>query len=105
MVRDEVVRAIYAAIRRMNELREPGEQLPCREETILYGASGSLDSLGLVALILDVEEAVNAQSEKGLVFADAQAMSRRRNPFRDVHSLADYVMARLEETNGCQTGR
>jgi hypothetical protein len=33
-----------------------------------------------------------------LVLADERAMSQRHNPFRDVRSLADYVMERLNES-------
>ena len=105
MGRDQVVQAIYGAIRSLNELREPGEQLPCGEDTALYGRAGSLNSLGLVSLILEVEEAVNAAVGTQLVLADAHAMSQKHNPFRDVRSLADYVMARLEERDRCPTAR
>jgi acyl carrier protein len=105
MVQDNVVQTIYAAIRRINELRRPEGQLPCREETVLYGSNGSLNSLDLVSLILDVEEAINAQAGTQVVLADAHAMSQKRNPFRDVQSLADYVMTRLEESSPCPTER
>ena len=93
--RDVVVREIYQAIGRINELRDPGDRIACSEETVLYGSGGALDSLGLVSLILDVEQAVNERAGTSLVLADEQAMSQRRNPFRDVRSLADYVMSRL----------
>ena len=61
MNRDHVLQEIYGAIRRANELREPGDLLGCVEETTLYGGGGALDSLGLVSLLLDVEEAVSAR--------------------------------------------
>jgi D-alanine--poly(phosphoribitol) ligase subunit 2 len=101
MLREDVVQTIYGAIRSANELRQPGDRLSCGEDTVLYGSGGGLDSLGLVSLILEVEEAVNAQCGTPLVLADAQAMSQKRNPFRDVQSLADYVLRRLEEGNRC----
>jgi acyl carrier protein len=99
MQRAEVVKEIYRALERANALRPTDAQLPCVEETILYGAGAGLDSLGLVSLILDVEEAVNEKTAGGLVLADAKAMSQRHNPFRDVRSLADHVMGRLSEVN------
>jgi hypothetical protein len=105
MLRDQVVQAIYTAIRSANELRGPEDQLPCREDTVLYGPSGGLNSLGLVSLIIEVEEAVNARAGRHLVLADAHAMSQQRNPFRDVRSLADYVTGRLEESDRCQTAQ
>jgi hypothetical protein len=93
--RSVVAHEIYQAIARINELRDPDHHIACAEETILYGAGGTLDSLSLVSLILDLEQAVNEQLGTHLVLADAQAMSQRRNPFRDVRSLADYVLSRL----------
>jgi acyl carrier protein len=97
MNRDDVVQCIYDAVVRINELREPDRHLVASEETHLYGAAGGLDSLNLVSLIMDVEEAINDRTGAGIVLADERAMSQKRNPFRDVRSLADYVMGRLQE--------
>jgi hypothetical protein len=93
--RDAVVREIYQALSRINELRDPNDRITCAEETILFGSGGALDSLALVSLIVDVELAVNELTGGNLVLADAQAMAQRSNPFRDVRSIADYVMSRL----------
>ncbi len=105
MERESVVREIYAAIRQANELRDPNDRLACAEDTVLYGHGGSLDSLGLVSLIMDVEAAVNDHFGVQLVLADQRAMMEKRNPFRDVRSLADYVLVRLKETQPCPTAR
>ena len=105
MDRAAVVAEIYNAIRRANELRPPGEQIACAETAPLFGPGGSLDSLGLVSLIVDLEEAVNAGTGKGLILADDRAVSQRRSPFRDVASLADHVMARLSEGGPCPTSQ
>jgi hypothetical protein len=98
MQRADAVRAIYQALERANALREPSRQLVCAEETVLYGATGALESLELVSVLVDVEEAVSQITKNPLVLADEKAMSYRRNPFRDVRSLADYVMQRLGES-------
>jgi acyl carrier protein len=100
MSRDDAMRAIYEAIGRINEMRDPDRHLTCSEETKLYGSGGALDSLGLVTLIMDVEEAVNARGGIQVVLADERAMADRRNPFRDVRALADCVMERVEEGQG-----
>jgi hypothetical protein len=91
-----VIGEIYEAIGRINELRDAKDRIACCEETVLYGPEGALDSLGLVSLIMDVEQAVNERSGTSVVLADAHAMTQRENPFRDVRSLADYVMSRLK---------
>jgi acyl carrier protein len=101
MNRDEVVLEIYTAIAHANEMRSTDDQIAAAEETGLYGPGGSLDSLGLVSLVLDVEASVNARMGTNLVLADERAMAVGRNPFRDVRSLADYVMSRLAELELC----
>jgi acyl carrier protein len=95
--REHVVQYICLALDRANELLEPVQRLARSEETVLFGPGGGLDSLGLVSLILDVEASVNDHAGVSLVLSDDRAMSQRRSPFRDVRSLADYVMSRLAE--------
>ena len=97
MTRQEVVDAIVSGLQRTNELREPDNHVPSSEDTRLFGKEGLLDSLELVALIVDVEQTIADSSGVNVVLADERAMAETRNPFRDVQSLADYVMARLEE--------
>jgi acyl carrier protein len=104
-MRDDIVRDVYAAVQSVNELRLPSEQLVCAEETILFGPGGGLDSLGLVSMVLEVEEAVNRRFGSNLVLADEHALARKRNPFRDVRSLVDYILGRLQENQACPTDR
>jgi acyl carrier protein len=101
MTREDVLREIYNALKRVNEMRDPFNAIVCAGDTRLYGRDGCLDSLGLVSLIMDVEMAVREQTGTSLVLSDAQAMSQRRNPFRDVRSFADYVMSRLRGVDAC----
>ncbi len=95
MDRNAVLNEIYTALENVNKLREPHEQIACNPDTVLYGATGSLDSLGLVSLLMDIESSVSACSGKSLMLIDEHAMSQRRNPFRSVSSLADYILDRL----------
>jgi hypothetical protein len=98
MQRADVLPIIYTVIERLNELQAPENPVPCSVETPLYGPKGYLDSLALVSFLLDVEEGVNAEAGSQLVLADERAMAQHRNPFRDVGSLADYILLRLQET-------
>ena len=67
------------------------------DETPLFGDDGLLDSLGLVALIVDVEEALSARTERPITLADDRAMSQTASPFRTVGSLADYALTLVRE--------
>lgn len=94
--RADVLRDIFSAIERINELRQPNERLECAEETRLYGEGGPLDSLTLLALILDLEEAIGGRAGVALVLADERAVAQNRSPFRDIRSLAGHILARLD---------
>jgi len=61
------------------------------EGTFLIGQDAVLDSLGLVNLILEVEQRLDTEHDLTLVLADERAMSQKHSPFRSVGSLADYI--------------
>ena len=61
------------------------------KETPLFGRDGVLDSLGLVALVVAVEQAIDDQYGVSVSLADERALSERRSPFRTIGALADYA--------------
>ena len=68
---------------------------PCAQSP-LYGNDGVLDSMGLVNLIADVEDAVFEQFGAAIALADEKAMSARNSPFLNVKTLAQAVLERIE---------
>lgn len=64
-------------------------------ETKLYGEGGALDSMALVNLIADLEEAVSEKFGASIALADEKAMSAKRSPYRSVASLAEAVIERM----------
>jgi len=65
--------------------------------TNLYGSEGNLDSLALVRLAVELEEAISDEFDKDITIVDDRAMSQKRSPFKTVGSLIDYLMLLLEE--------
>lgn len=76
------------------------ERLDLRAElgpdTHLFGRSGVFDSLGLVSLIVGVEEAIADRYGVSVSLADERAMSQASSPFRTIRSLAEYAAGMLE---------
>ncbi len=88
--KDQITNVVLDAIRDANQLRGPDQQIEETPEAPLFGGSGVLDSLGLVSLLMDIEEMVlDMGGEVSLSSEDA--MSQRRSPYRDVPSLVDYI--------------
>jgi acyl carrier protein len=64
---------------------------PLHPTTALFGANGILDSIGLVNLIVLVEESIADRYNTAVTLADRRALLRANSPFRTVQSLADYA--------------
>ena len=68
---------------------------PVARDTALFGASGVLDSLGLVSVLVEIEQKVADRLGRTVSLMDDRAMSQASSPFRTVASLAVYLAAQL----------
>ncbi len=67
------------------------------DATPLFGAGGVLDSLGLVALILNIEEMIEMQMGVPITIVSEKTMSAYRSPFATLGSLAEFLAALIQE--------
>lgn len=94
-MREKILSIIYDE---MNSLLEQDNvQGEMNEETGIYGSSGRLDSMGLVSLLVAVEQAIEDEFDVEITIANAKAMSQKNSPFKTVGSLADYVTELVKE--------
>lgn len=90
MARNEVRQTVLGAVRDVSE--RPGlPQLALEADEKLFGDQGKLDSLGLVELVVAVEEHVADDLGVNVTLADERALSRKRSPFRTVGELIEFV--------------
>jgi acyl carrier protein len=68
-------------------------------ETLLYGTEGVLDSIGLVAVIVELEQKLSDQEGREISLMDERAVSQTSSPFRSVRTLAEYARTRMPEGN------
>jgi acyl carrier protein len=66
-------------------------------DTVLVGKDAVLDSLGVVSLIVEVEQRVEAEHGVSVTLANDKAMSQRNSPFRTVAVLTDHLVAMIAE--------
>ena len=88
---------IYKCIDEVNEQQIVDQPLLKNVNEVIYGNDGKLDSLGLVNLIVSIEEKVENELGIPIVLADERAMSQKQSPFRTVGSLINYIVMLLEE--------
>ncbi|GAC34822.1 hypothetical protein [Paraglaciecola polaris] len=95
MTHDEIQALILSAIELTNQSREDLEQVPVSPDTALFGAQGHLDSMGLVALLIDIEDMLQDQ-DIHISLSDERAMSAANSPFKNVASLVAHISHLLE---------
>lgn len=96
MEKERIQQIIFDALRAANQARGTNEQIAISPDARLYGRDGQLESMGLVALLIDVEEALQDEGFS-VSLSDEKAMSMSRSPFRDVSSLTGYIEELLKK--------
>ena len=95
--RESVIGVIYDAIDELNEQLPDGQPVGKSKDTVLFGKGTILDSMGLVHLIMDVEQAIFDKFGVSVTLASEKALASERSPFRTVSSLADFVIEFLQD--------
>lgn len=75
-------------------LTQQGKPAPATvdADTALFGIGGWLDSMGLVTLVVEVEQVLAERYGLRVTLADDRAMSQRNSPFRTVGTLVAYIL-------------
>jgi len=95
MNQTEVQKVVLDSIDKANQARDEDAQMATDPDAPLFGAGSPLDSLGLVALLFDIEDGLRDLGWDGSL-SDERAMSMERSPFRTVASLVDYIVTTAE---------
>jgi D-alanine--poly(phosphoribitol) ligase subunit 2 len=82
---------VYPVIDDIGSTLDNGELLEKSPDTKLYGEGGILDSLGLVSLVVALEEKILDEVGRTITIADSRAMSQQHSPFRTIGSIANYI--------------
>lgn len=64
-------------------------------DTALLGPGGALDSIGLVSVIVELEQTLSDRTGSEVSLMNDRALSQTRSPFRTVRALAEYSRAQL----------
>ncbi|MGQ0504507.1 MAG: hypothetical protein ACT4TC_04250 [Myxococcaceae bacterium] len=78
-------------------LAQAGAPVPpsINSDTVLVGKSAVLDSLGVVSMIVEIEQRVEAEHGVSVTLADDKAMSQKNSPFRTVGVLTDHLITSM----------
>lgn len=104
-MREKISKIVLASIEEFNTIYEQNIPVELKGGAPLYGREGVLDSLGLVSLIVMIEQAIEDDMEVSLILADEKAMSQKTSPFLKVDLLVDYIYRLINEEMSVWTDR
>lgn len=88
---DEVLRLIYESISDLNQQLPEQDRIRKSLSTVLFGAGGTLDSLGLANFIVILEQKLEESYGFRVDLTEDDPFSPTTGHFRTVNSLATYV--------------
>jgi acyl carrier protein len=91
-MKNKIYTIICDSIEEINEVRPENSKIDKEYETILFGGGSSLDSLGLVNLIVAIEQNIEDKLDINITIADEKAMSQTSSPFKTIESLVEYIL-------------
>lgn len=86
---------IYPVLQEFKETE--GLDIELSPELVIFGEGSEFDSLTLVRFIIGIQEQILDLTDKTVVLATPQAMSRSKSPFRNITTLAEYIEELLAE--------
>ena len=94
---ERILKAVYSAIDELNAQLPPGVSVEKSLDAPLYGASGKLESLDFVTLVMEVEEKIKTEFGVDITIADEHLLSKEESPFLSVRTLIEYLEGVLKE--------
>jgi len=97
MSRDEARRILYETIDVLNQQLPAAKRLAKAPDTVIVGASGSLDSLGIVTFIVALEDKAGELLGAPLQLLDDSLLIEPDSPLRTIETLTSYLMTMARE--------
>jgi acyl carrier protein len=92
MDRVQTISVIIDCVRDYQQALGKDSQTPIEPATPLLGRNGILDSMGLVSVVVAIEQKLNDDHGAEITLMDDRAMSQPRSPFRNAEAMADYIL-------------
>lgn len=95
--REAALEIVISCLKEVLEQSGATPPAPLSPDTVIVGKDAVLDSLGVVSLIVEIEQALDAKHDVQVTLANDKAMSAKNSPFRTVGVLVDHVLATVAE--------
>lgn len=103
MNKEDIYEILYAAIDEFNEMQDEDEQLEKKPESVLfsrpgYTEKGVLDSMGIVNLLISVDEAMdNDERAMDINFDVNHILENKEKLLQNIETLANHIYLLLQK--------
>ena len=87
---------IYSSIKEVNKQQSPSNQLKLDINEYLISDKSSIDSLGLITLLINIEGAVSKNYNKNINLIEEELISEIDTPFETIGSLAKWLQSNVK---------
>jgi acyl carrier protein len=94
---DKISQVIYKALDEINQMLPQDQQIKKSPDTVLFGKAGKLDSLGIVNLIVTVEQEIEEAFGAIVMLSSEEVFSSEESPLATIGSLICYIADIMEE--------
>lgn len=94
--RESALEIVLSSLRDAVE-QNGGDSAGVNAETVIVGPEAVIDSIGVVSLIVDIEQRLEMDHQVSVTLANDRAMSQRSSPFRTPEVLAEHILATERE--------
>jgi len=95
--REAIKEIVKLAVEESNSTLPPDGRLQVSASTLVTGDGGVLTSLGVISLILAIEEKVNETFSIQVMLFDESLIADPKGPFRTIGALVDHVHAVVQK--------
>ena len=94
---EKILEAIFRAIDEHNQRTAKDAQLGKTDDTVLFGQETTLDSIGLLSLIVAIEENLEEQFGIEISLADEKAVAQKISPLKTIATLSNYISQLIKQ--------
>ncbi|MGZ3808016.1 MAG: hypothetical protein ACXVCE_08020, partial [Bacteriovorax sp.] len=96
-IKKQIIEAVSAVIDNYNKQNPQQKPVTKTLETALYGSDSEIDSLGLINLVVAIEQQIEESFGQMITLADDRALSMEISPFSTISTLVEYIEFLLTE--------
>ena len=87
---------IFSSVKNLNKQQPPESKLKSKKNELLIAEKSNLDSLGLVTLLIMIEDKIKKDLNKKIVLVNDKLISVENTPFKTIDSLARWLVKNVK---------